>query len=58
MRIGVFSVLYQNLPFEEALDKIAESGATAIEMGVVVIRGVTIVRWTICWKAKINVMNI
>ena len=33
MRIGVFSVLYQNLPFEEALDKIAESGATAIEIG-------------------------
>ena len=33
MRIGVFSVLYQNLPLEEALDIIAESGATAVEIG-------------------------
>ena len=33
MRIGVFSVLYQNLPFEEALDKIGETGATAVEIG-------------------------
>lgn len=33
MRIGVFSVLYQNLPFEQALDKIAEAGATAVEIG-------------------------
>ncbi|HEY9077736.1 MAG TPA: sugar phosphate isomerase/epimerase [Anaerolineaceae bacterium] len=34
MRIGVFSALYQNLPFEQALDKIASFGATAIEIGV------------------------
>jgi sugar phosphate isomerase/epimerase len=33
MRIGVFSVLYQNLPFEQALDKILNSGATAVEIG-------------------------
>ena len=33
MRIGVFAVLYQNLPFEEALDKIAAAGATAVEIG-------------------------
>lgn len=33
MRIGVFSVLFQNLPFEQALDKIASFGATAVEIG-------------------------
>lgn len=33
MRIGVFSCLFQNLPFEEALDKIAQAGATAVEIG-------------------------
>jgi sugar phosphate isomerase/epimerase len=33
MRIGVFSVLFQNLPFEKALDKIATFGATAVEIG-------------------------
>lgn len=33
MRIGIFSVLYQKLPFELALDKIAASGATAVEIG-------------------------
>jgi sugar phosphate isomerase/epimerase len=33
MRIGVFSVLYQNLSFEQALDKIAGAGATAVEIG-------------------------
>ena len=33
MRIGVFSVLYQKFPFEEALDKIAAAGATAVEIG-------------------------
>jgi sugar phosphate isomerase/epimerase len=33
MRIGVLSVLYQNLAFEEALDKIAAAGATAVEIG-------------------------
>ncbi len=33
MRIGVFSVLYQNLPFEEALAKILAAGATAVEIG-------------------------
>jgi sugar phosphate isomerase/epimerase len=34
MRIGVFSVLFQNLSFEAALDKIKEAGATAVEIGV------------------------
>ena len=33
MRIGVFSVLYQNFPFEQALDKIAAAGASAVEIG-------------------------
>jgi len=33
MRIGVFSVLFQNLSFEKALDKIREAGATAVEIG-------------------------
>jgi sugar phosphate isomerase/epimerase len=33
MRIGVFSVLFQNLPFEQALDKIASFGLTAVEIG-------------------------
>jgi sugar phosphate isomerase/epimerase len=33
MRIGVFSALFQDLPFEKALDKIKASGATAIEIG-------------------------
>ncbi|MDD5367956.1 MAG: sugar phosphate isomerase/epimerase [Anaerolineaceae bacterium] len=33
MRIGVFSPLFQNLPFEQALDKISAAGATAIEIG-------------------------
>ncbi|HVN52760.1 MAG TPA: sugar phosphate isomerase/epimerase [Anaerolineaceae bacterium] len=34
MRIGVISVLYQNLTFEEALEKICSAGVTAIEIGV------------------------
>jgi sugar phosphate isomerase/epimerase len=33
MRIGVFSVLFQDLPFEQALDKIASFGLTAVEIG-------------------------
>ena len=33
MRIGVFTVLFQNLPFEEALDKVVAAGVTAIEIG-------------------------
>lgn len=33
MRIGVFSVLYQNLTFDQALDKIASAGASAVEIG-------------------------
>jgi sugar phosphate isomerase/epimerase len=33
MRIGVFAVLYKQFPFEEALDKIAAAGATAVEIG-------------------------
>lgn len=33
MRIGVFTALYQNLPFEEALDKAVAAGVTAVEIG-------------------------
>lgn len=33
MRIGVFLVLFQNLPFEAALDKAAKAGVTAVEIG-------------------------
>ena len=33
MRIGVFTVLFQNLPFEEALDKIVAAGIQAVEIG-------------------------
>ncbi len=33
MRIGVFTVLFQNLPFEEALDRAVAAGVTAIEIG-------------------------
>jgi sugar phosphate isomerase/epimerase len=33
MRIGVFSVLFQDLPFEQALDRLVEAGATAVEVG-------------------------
>jgi sugar phosphate isomerase/epimerase len=33
MRIGVFSVIFQQDPFEEALDKILSNGATAVEIG-------------------------
>jgi sugar phosphate isomerase/epimerase len=33
MRIGVFTALFQNLPFEEALDKAVAAGVTAVEIG-------------------------
>ncbi len=33
MRVGVFSVIFQELPFEAALDKILSYGATAVEIG-------------------------
>jgi sugar phosphate isomerase/epimerase len=33
MRIGVFSVLFQQYPYEQALDRIATAGATAVEIG-------------------------
>jgi sugar phosphate isomerase/epimerase len=33
MRIGVFTVLFQDLPFEEALDKAVSAGVTAVEIG-------------------------
>ncbi len=33
MRIGVFSVVLQDLPFEKALDKILSFGAAAVEIG-------------------------
>lgn len=33
MRIGVFTVLFQNLPFEQALDKAVAAGVTAVEIG-------------------------
>lgn len=33
MKLGVFTVLYQNLPFEEMLDKVAAMGIQAVEIG-------------------------
>jgi sugar phosphate isomerase/epimerase len=33
MKVGVFAVLYQGLPFEAALDKLASMGAEAVEIG-------------------------
>jgi len=33
MRIGVFTVLFQDLPFEQALDKIKAVGISAVEIG-------------------------
>jgi sugar phosphate isomerase/epimerase len=33
MKVGVFAVLYQSLPFEAALDKLASMGAEAVEIG-------------------------
>ena len=33
MKIGVFTALFQNLPFEEALDKVVAAGVTAVEIG-------------------------
>lgn len=33
MKLGVFTVLYQNLPLEQMLDKVAEMGVEAVELG-------------------------
>lgn len=33
MRIGVFTALFQDLPFEQALDKAVAAGVTAVEIG-------------------------
>jgi sugar phosphate isomerase/epimerase len=33
MQIGVFTALFQDLPFEEALDKAVAAGVTAVEIG-------------------------
>lgn len=33
MKLGVLTVLYQNLPFEEALDKVKAFGLEAVELG-------------------------
>jgi sugar phosphate isomerase/epimerase len=33
MKVGVFAVLYQGMPFEAALDKLASMGAEAVEIG-------------------------
>jgi sugar phosphate isomerase/epimerase len=33
MRIGVFTALFQNLPFEQALDKARAAGVSAVEIG-------------------------
>jgi sugar phosphate isomerase/epimerase len=33
MRIGVFTVLYQDMPFEKALDKVVQAGISAVEIG-------------------------
>ena len=33
MRIGIFTALFGNLPFEEALDKVVAAGISAVEIG-------------------------
>lgn len=33
MKLGVFTVLYQNVPFEEALDRLQSLGVEAVEIG-------------------------
>lgn len=33
MRIGIFTALYGSLPFEQALDRVAAGGLTAVEIG-------------------------
>ncbi|RBW69684.1 sugar phosphate isomerase/epimerase family protein [Bacillus taeanensis] len=33
MKLGVFTVLYQDLPFEQMLDKVVEMGVEAVELG-------------------------
>lgn len=33
MKLGVFTVLYQNLPFEKMLDRLCEMGVEAVELG-------------------------
>lgn len=33
MRIGVFTVLFQDLPFEKMLDRVASAGISAVEIG-------------------------
>ena len=33
MQIGVFTVLFKNLPFEEALDKAVAAGCDCVEIG-------------------------
>ena len=33
MKLGVFTVLYQDLPFKEMLDKVVEMGLEAVELG-------------------------
>lgn len=56
MKIGVFTALFQNLPFEEALEKAA--GVTAVEIGAEVgIPAASIAQWTTCWRVKPNGKN-
>jgi len=33
VKLGVFTPLYQNLPFEEMLDKLVAMGVEAVELG-------------------------
>ncbi len=33
MELGVFNPLYQNLPFEDMLDKLVQMGIEAVELG-------------------------
>ena len=33
MELGLFTVLFQNLPFEQALDRAMASGVSAVEIG-------------------------
>ncbi|MCX6028497.1 MAG: hypothetical protein NT169_04230 [Chloroflexi bacterium] len=52
MRIGVFAVLFQKLPFEAALDRIAAAGITAVGIGAGAVPARIIAPWTSCWIAR------
>ena len=56
MRIGVFTALFQNLPFEEALEKGA-AGVTAVEIGAGGYPGSQHCPVDTCWRVKPNGKN-